>query len=301
MKKRMLITAIVMVVVLAVALTTSSLAWFSASQNDVTATGGSFKAAKTSSDNVNIAISDTLGNFRSTGSLSTKTGPLLPACPTAQINTFPSEMIFNSRRVIGGNFSMDANGLENETINFDVDKGGETVTSDDAQFYYQDALYVVNYDDTTAVNSITLNIESKVTAATGFEKATPFMLVRLAKRSAVTDSPWSEVGYNVVKLDTTADGYIAYDFADLTASADVKQSSQTQANIEANRFPAVVSTAETKENFDLVASLTFSNLALAVSAGEYLKIDIVMWFDGAALNASTQQTNVAFMMTVTGA
>lgn len=127
------------------------------------------------------------------------------------------------------------------------------------------------------------------------------MLVRLAKRSAEADSPWNEVAYKVVKLDTTADGYIAYDFANLTASSDGKQSSETQANIEENRFTAVTSTAEPSENFDLVASLTFSDLALAVSAREYLKIDIVMWFDGAALNASTQQTNVAFMMTVTGA
>ena len=55
MKKRMLITTIVMMLVLAVALTTSSLAWFSASQATVTATGGTAKYLREKGVNVSVA------------------------------------------------------------------------------------------------------------------------------------------------------------------------------------------------------------------------------------------------------
>jgi flagellar basal body-associated protein FliL len=56
MKKRMFITTIVMMLVLAIALTTSSLAWFSSSQGSVTANAAEFTAGTADGTSVNLKI-----------------------------------------------------------------------------------------------------------------------------------------------------------------------------------------------------------------------------------------------------
>lgn len=300
MKKRMLITSIVMVVVLVVALTTSSLAWFSATQNDVTANSGSFNAAATTGSNINIAISDELGSFRSSVNFANKNTKMIPSCPTEAITNFPTTLVMNSRQVINDRFAMDYQEGP-RTITFDKTDGSATDTSNDSDLYYQDALYVVNYDDVSIVENFTLKIDSSVTAASNYNPATPVMLVRLSKRGE-NETTWSSVGHKVLVLAEEG-GYCAYDFSQLTSSGnDSKISSITTADVQSNNTGTnITPVTDSDATYKQTASLDFTGVNLAPVHGEYLKIDIVIWFDGNALTASTQQTSVQFMITVTGA
>lgn len=69
MKKRMFITTIVMMLVLAVALTTSSLAWFSSANTSVTAQSATFTATSSGDSNVNLKISNSTESWGNTISL----------------------------------------------------------------------------------------------------------------------------------------------------------------------------------------------------------------------------------------
>lgn len=156
----MFITTIVMMLVLAVALTTSSLAWFSASNASVTASSATFKAQAASS-NVNLKISKTpnsWGNSIKLASGNTE-GSMDPLIPTAALVPTYSDgnYIWNSAIVLNGasaslgSFVIDDSNKPNVP---QVSRGGSN------GFYY-DYFYIHNADAQTSINELYFEVQSQ--------------------------------------------------------------------------------------------------------------------------------------------
>ena len=118
MKKRMFITTIVMTLVLAIALTTSSLAWFSSANMTVTAQAAEFTAASANSANVSLKISRTTGSFSNSIALTSKEN-LQPAIP---VKALVSEY------------------KDGETINFETDVHGTKTNAVYGSYFWPNAM-----------------------------------------------------------------------------------------------------------------------------------------------------------------
>ena len=179
----MLITTIVMMLVLAVALTTSSLAWFSASQQTVTANGGTFTARAVDSTNVNIALADALdGTWSNSIALASYNPTMDPACPTAEISTSAdlTSLTFHSARIQDGKFQVDANNkLGNQTVTFSKNEVAQAQT-EGADFtsaqVYTNSIYVISYDDINKLGSLDVSLKAKLE-----KDAVPVVYVRMTK------------------------------------------------------------------------------------------------------------------------
>lgn len=313
MKKRMLITAIVMVVVLAVALTTSSLAWFSATQSNVTASGGSFTASTATGSGVNIAISNDMVSFKSKINLDKLDTALIPMCVNTSLTT-SLEGTDLSKQVMLDTAEVNNNYFKESTINtcdvkLDYTDGNRVIASTLAstKHYYYDAIYLVNYDQSNTLDSITLNLSGNISHEAGSkatEYATPVSLIRVSRSG--NGENWSQVNFFVVVLDGS-NAYTVYDLRSLDGSADYSEdllTAKATTSIE-NIHSTVATKAEGFMTFEANEMVfDFSNggegTGLAAGGTEFAKIDILMWFDGNGLNSNSQQTKVEFNVEIKG-
>lgn len=167
MKKRMFITTIVMMLVLAVALTTSSLAWFSASNASVTATAATFKAQAASS-NVNLKISKTTSSWGNTINLIP--GDLTSGSMEALIPTEALKPTYDDGYVWKPTIQLNGAKVGSES-NFIIDSANHvsnpTVTRGASNGYYYDYFYIHNADSQTPINKLNFKVQSKTSVAEG--------------------------------------------------------------------------------------------------------------------------------------
>lgn len=307
MKKRMLITSIVMVVVLAVALTTSSLAWFSASQNDVTAVNGTFTAATQSAENVNIAISKTTSGYAASCDLDKANISLMPVALKSQLNfdtvDTESKISFNSAKVTGSHFDPSENMISDSgDINLNDDDGSTDAAKSNA-YAYRDTVYLVNYDSQNALSKLTIKLDTTLTAAEGKTLPIPVVLLKVSRG---TVGSWTNVGYIVFVLDSTdspSAKYTVYDFVTnmkgKTALSEEVSTSKVNRVSGTTNATGTLATKNEDGSFTASNDFTFEN-GLAVNATEICKIDVVMWFDGEALSSGSQGAAASFNLTFTG-
>ncbi len=309
----MLITAIVMVVVLAVALTTSSLAWFSATQNNVTASGGSFTASTATGSGVNIAISNDMVSFKSNINLDKPATAMIPMCVNSKIadtlgGSDLSKQIMLDTAEVNNNYFKEST-IYGYDIKLDYTDGNKVIASTLASTnqYYYDAIYLTNYDQSNALDTITLNLSGTISHADGsksIDLASPIALIRVSRSG--NGENWSQVGFFVIVLDGSQN-YTVYDLRSLDGSADysddllttkaLPSNDNTHTDIITNKInDAIEFTAK-----DIVFNFASGNLSgLAAGGNEIAKIDILMWFDGNGLNSSSQQTKVEFDIEIKG-
>ena len=289
----MLITTIVMMLVLAVALTTSSLAWFSASQNNVTATGGSFTAATSTATGVNIAISDELASYRGSMSLATAPTGLKPMCLKEEPTS--GHVYFNGALMNGPHFKADSVYID------DIDLTTATHEKLSTENYYYDTIYLVNLDQTNALKQISIKVSAEITqSASGKTTAIPVALLRVSRKTPAAGE-WTAVGYQILVLN--ADGkYTIKDMSGFGSISDTTHddllTSSALANADTDVTGAVVD-----GKFEVTATFVFdTELAdgLAINATEIAKIDVLMWYDGNGLKDSTSGTLTAFDLTISG-
>lgn len=309
----MLITAIVMVVVLAVALTTSSLAWFSATQNNVTASGGSFTASTATGKNVNIAISDTIKrNGSSSMTLATPSIKMAPACLNQKLSeTLMSEDNSNAQIKLDtaqiNRLHFKAADIKQEVLTLDVaDSEGIADTNiSSGELYYYDAIYIQNNDEVNLLDKITVTIESKIEQNVDSTKsATPVALLRLS-RSGETNDSWTQVDCFVAVLDGSGN-YTVYDLNSLKGLEEYSEGLRTSLAKKETIECVVPTIPKETDNTKNISSYTFdftkdgSVDGLAAGCEEWAKLDILMWFDGCTLDASSQQTLVNFDIKIEG-
>ena len=302
MKKRMLITSIVMVVVLAVALTTSSLAWFSATQSTVTAESGEFTAATTKSGNVNIAISKSLSSFKDKVQLDRQTTTLIPVCLNSDLATLlnnASTIKFDTAKVQNEYFQPTS--INQKTILLDTANGAVN-SAESTDFYYYDSIYLVNYDATSALKKINITVSGSLTKGEGIDAlATPVAIIRLTSRGISTDESWANQQYVVLCLDGSGN-YTVCDLFTHKAENDDNMYSDTYlaASCKKETNYGINTVTYTAENGKFSSSISFDNVNLAAGGKGFAKIDILMWLDGNTLDATTQKMVTNFALEITG-
>ncbi len=211
MKKRMFITTIVMMLVLAVALTTSSLAWFSASNASVTASAATFKA-QTAGSNVNLKIAKSTGSWGNSVELKSgnvAVGSFEPVIPTdAIISKYNAgEYVWNPGIQLNGakvgsdqKFIIDStNPVQNYTVSREASNG-----------YYYDYFYIHNADAQTAINALSFTVESSAraeesgeTACKAFAALILYKAEYVAVDSTVPENAVENAGFTVVSKDAS--------------------------------------------------------------------------------------------------
>lgn len=313
MKKRMLITAIVMVVVLAVALTTSSLAWFSATQNNVTASGGSFTASTgSSSSNVNISLSRDMTSWKNGISLLEQGIDMLPVCVNKPSESAVFEGDFNSfkldtGRTVNAYFKPDTIAQQEVLLDNTFDSEGNFIPKESSNnaHYYQDAILLVNNETAILKN---LDIEIKTTIkriAESAEFATPVAMIRVSKLGSDKKS-WTQLDSNVLVLNEINGKYIVYDLFSLYEANsdfdylidDYSINNATNSTQSSSYSPSISSSDNLEMTADGVITLSLGDEGLSVN--DIVKIDIVMWYDGNGLSTYSQKTITNFDLTITG-
>ncbi len=313
MKKRMLITAIVMVVVLAVALTTSSLAWFSATQNNVTASGGSFTASTgSSSSNVNISLSRDMTSWKNGISLLDQGIDMLPVCVNKPNESAVFEGDFNSfkldtGRTVNAYFKPDTIAQQEVLLDNTFDSEGNFIPKESSNnaHYYQDAILLVNNETAILKN---LDIEIKTTIrriAESAEFATPVAMIRVSKLGSDKKS-WTQLDSNVLVLNEINGKYIVYDLFSLYEANsdfdylidDYSINNATNSTQSSSYSPSISDSDNLEMTADGVITLSLGDEGLSVN--DIVKIDIVMWYDGNGLSTYSQKTITNFDLTITG-
>lgn len=309
----MLITAIVMVVVLAVALTTSSLAWFSATQNNVTASGGSFTASTgSSSSNVNISLSRDMTSWKNGISLLEQGIDMLPVCVNKPNESAVFEGDFNSfkldtGRTVNAYFKPDTIAQQEVLLDNTFDSEGNFIPKESSNnaHYYQDAILLVNNETAILKN---LDIEIKTTIkriAESAEFATPVAMIRVSKLGSDKKS-WTQLDSNVLVLNEINGKYIVYDLFSLYEANsdfdylidDYSINNATNSTQSSSYSPSISSSDNLEMTADGVITLSLGDEGLSVN--DIVKIDIVMWYDGNGLSTYSQKTITNFDLTITG-
>lgn len=300
----MLITSIVMVVVLAVALTTSSLAWFSASQQTVNAQAGSFVAQTQGASNVNIAISKTMGSYSALVNLDRFSTQMRPV---ALVNNFDfntnAKFKFNECKIAGAYFDPTKISVSEE-IDLDIVNGTED-TAESTNFNYRDTLYLVNYDAVDKLASIKISLESSLGLGEGkTQTAVPVVLLRVS-RSTNKGSTWNYVNSVVLVLDKTSGNYTVYDFTTnmggkSPSTDEVSRDLVSRVKTATSATGEQVTLDEVDNKYKTVQEISFGDSGLDINGNEIAKIDVVIWFDGESLDTTTQGTTGSFSLTITG-
>ena len=298
----MLITSIVMVVVLAVALTTSSLAWFSATQSTVTAEAGRFTAATTTTGNVNIAISKSLSSFKDKVQLDKPSTTLIPVCLNSDIETLltgASTIKFDTAKVQNEYFQPTS--IDQSTILLDTAKGAVN-NAESTDYYYYDSIYLVNYDATSALKKINIKVSGSLVKGEGIDGlATPVAIIRLTTRGISTDEPWANQQYVVLCLDGSGN-YTVYDLYRMKGSNDDNMYTEQYlaGSCKREATTGLKSVTYTADDCAFTSSISFDNVNLAAGGKGFAKIDILMWLDGNTLDATTQKMVTNFALEITG-
>lgn len=285
MKKRMLITTIVMMLVLAVALTTSSLAWFSASQANVTATGGQF-TAETAGTAANIGVANSINatNWKSTSPMEVfSESDLMPvvainelpislAAPLSEsktLATLKDENAFN-----GANY-MDAGDTQwfplntaNPATNYALGSQGHH------------AIYANNLDkNSTTITSLTVKLTLATTSETA---ADPNFYIVLTQKDGSSE--------NVIRTAVMckAGGYVVFNFSgdDVTSTEDAPLK---VTDVEANKVSQYGETGS-EQNIPTIAvgtpaEVTFAGLSW--TPGAIYGIHVFSWYEGKTLDVTT--------------
>lgn len=309
MKKRMLITTIVMLLVLAVALTTSSLAWFSAGQATVTATGGQFVASTATAGNVNLAISNDMSSWGVSAAMQTATAGMYPVALREALATTLGEdgnstLYFDTAQTVQNKW-FDPSTIASST---GADLTKDNVDAAANAYHYWDTLYVINQDDTSALAKLTLTMNATVTAASGKALPKAVALFRVSKQASSAESDeWEDmIDYVVVVLDQTSTNYTVYDLDALKGEDMYDNALLTSAVTQTGTQSAGVNRSidESSNTSQTVLTATFDlslgEDGLAINMGEIAKIDVVCWFDGSSLGSSTQGATITFSLTIGG-
>lgn len=321
----MLITTIVMMLVLAVALTTSSLAWFSATQQSVTANSGKFVASTTSSTNVNIAISKKMSAFTKSVNLDADVTGLKPVCPQTAFTSADNvnSIVFQTAQTSGVYLKPSTitairevpSGPESSVmvpspLVLNNTAAADSDANDSTDYYYLDTVFLVNYDDITNLKGLKLTMNMKRTmtgdAAGSAETAVPVAILRVARGSGSKNGTgtWTTVDYVVIVFDTGNGKYLAKDLLAMKETAENDDSLKLTAN-DRNTDGQQATALSDNENYNLTASKEFifaenEEGGLKKSGDEYARIDILMWFDGATLDRETANTIAAFELVIEG-
>lgn len=285
MKKRMLITTIVMMLVLAVALTTSSLAWFSASQATVTASGGSFTAS-TSNNVVALGISKTNGAFGDSISFTAKT-EMKPLCMTselkAKLDAYGSEPAVNVTDVENLNlnsvFVKTVNGVESFLTKNGEESSVSTVTLESVKL---SSVYVTNLEQGAVVKDLKVNVNVTVPSESN-------RLVILGTYSDVPGSNDTGVikGYFVLVVSSsTVQTYTVHTFGDSDHHQAITNSNSWQE--DATKAITVSSAAGSYELVKTIAGVNLQPSSVTEeNAIHTLRFDLYAWYDGVDLKSTT--------------
>ena len=254
MKKRLLITSIVMMLVVAVALSTATYAWFT-SNDTVTASNITLKAAQSSGAALGISWDDT-----AYGTSLTSTGfrtAANPICPNALANkaqatpgTDLDVITWKTAKIAGNNNGADIYGVVSaaaETDKYIVTDGTSTI------------VYLKNLSGTNDIDTVTITAD--------FEEVT-------ANKNAA-----NLVRIGVFKYDATSTKYELLGVMGVSGqytTIGTPVTGQTAAQASVTSTTAVVNAATGID-------VTFG---AGLDAGAKVQLKIVIWLDGLALDDS---------------
>lgn len=324
MKKRMLITSIVMVVVLAVALTTSSLAWFSAAQPTVSANDGTFTAETAGDSNVNIAIGTDLNSFKSSVSLAKilNTNTLSPAAlrvtsdisgddVAAKLKTLlsGSSLNFDTARIGGGYFKPDTHKTGSITLDPAAEGGKLTANNQESVsgIVYYDSLYLVNNDETFDVSSLKFILSGSLTKTDEDKSLAKTVAILRISRANSDATTWTYFTHNIFVIGGDGNTISVGDMSGVKGGTMYEDTTQVSRLISQVGADTKVNTTVNASNnllsdfsSEWAVNFTTDNYFKAAQ-GEYLKIDVIMWFDGDELKSSTDGLKIDFNIKIEGA
>lgn len=323
MKKRLLITSIVMMLVVAVALSTATYAWFTSNAN-VTATQVSFTAATNNEDSIAIAWdgNDNPGTLLSAATAGTTMSPMVPVSLTNHTTT--SEEVFKTAKIYtkAGDPTFKSVSTTSPIVWQTADNGA-TPSAEASSFYIKNNSTANVVDNIKVTATITPNYVACVTgelAAAGYtyytrsgesepytytpEEVTVGSTVVTGKyktcESTVRVAIFTRDLTNLGTSDTTSDYLLRGVFAK-TASADTylataafadEGSQSTYAATAANKRSETVTAA----NGDAFFNICFDGgVEHTLKAQGIVEIKVIVWMDGEALTDNTQgaSANVA--------
>lgn len=276
MKKRMLITTIVMLLVLAVALTTSSLAWFTASQATVTATGGQFTAT-TSNSVVALGISDTNYDFGPSMEFRAKSD-MNPLCMTDELKSALDEKQHTTALEalnLNGVLVKTVNGIETFYVgNIDNSKLSDNKLS---------PVYVTNQEQGSVVKDV--KVAAHVTAP---DKANNLVMLITYSKVAGNDETSNIEGYFVLVVSSIS-GKTTYTVH--TFSEDDNGTAITTASGWTENADTHINGDSGDGEYTLVGTVSGIDLQptsnTAEDAVHTVRFDIYAWYDGVELKSTT--------------
>ena len=321
MKKRLLITSIVMMLVVAVALSTATYAWFT-SNASVQATAVSFTAATNGEDSIAIAWTgnETPGTTLSAGTAGTLMAPMVPA--TLTNHETASDVQFKTAKIYTKAGDPTFKDVTNTAavVWATANNGAATPASADT-FYIKNgstANVVTNIKVTATITANYIPCESGELAAAGYEyftyanetytAATPAPTAGVTDVSGMYKSCASTVRVAIFTRDLTALGtsdegsaYLlrgvfaktASDTYLATAAFADEGSQSTYASTAANkRAAANITAADGTASFNICFD---GGNAQTLKAQGIVEVKVLVWMDGEALTDNTQgaSANVA--------
>ena len=275
MKKRLLITSIVMMLVVAVALSTATYAWFT-SNASVTASTVSFTAATSDEDSIAIAWA---GNTNPGTSITAATAgvnmnPMVPTAPTIGSTTstafaasFTTGTLYSDagtptfNTVDGGDYSADP-------VIWETDDNGVTPTGATATSFY-----IKNMSTANTVTNIV--VKATIADATGAENVDASELVRIAVFTKDLGTGGTTAASGDFKLRGILSKTAGY------AATGTVSGGNAASTISTNTTATTAATSGF--NICKVASNTDQSLA----AGAQVDVVVIVWMDGVALNDDT--------------
>ena len=285
MKKRMLITTIVMMLVLAVALTTSSLAWFSASQATVTASGGSFTAS-TSNKVVALGISKSNGDFGDSITFAdlAKT-EMQPLCMTTELKTAldtPATTVADAQALnLNSVLVKTVGGIESFVTKNEEDTS--VVTTVTLESVKLSSVYVTNLEQGAVVKDLKVNVNVTIPSKSN-------RLVILGTYSDVPGNANEGVikGYFVLVVSSSGtQTYTIHTFGD----SDHHQTITNSNGWQTAATKAITVSSAAADSYELVKEITGVNLQPSSNTAEdaihTLRFDLYAWYDGVDLKSTT--------------
>jgi len=311
MKKTMFITSVIMVVVMAIALTTSSLAWFTAAGSSVVTTNQmTVKATADAASGIQISSVSGDEAFGNTINLDNAEAmkPLVPigANSAGVIASLASPSTGSATNDVGfvGNFTITLHDISGQTENEIVYFAGANATVDgESQAYYagyyEDDLWIRNIG--TAACKVTPTIEFyKNTSTTSTPSYTAYTSTAVPGTDPIlnvavlayekTSADAASATWNLVQLFSTSVAYSA------TATSSRILTSVNAAATGASLAPGVaVSGATSSVNpakINSGASVTDGLAPVDTAANGNLtyhaiQFRVIAWYDGEYLNRST--------------
>lgn len=277
MKKRMLITTIVMMLVLAVALTTSSLAWFSASQATVTANNGTF-TAKTAGSAANIGVASALDatNWKSSADMTvTGSNALVPLCAIAALPqnlTADLEKAKTLADIADAELLNGANFLNDGSVQWFPLNTGNELYKKALSSQANSVIFAKNLDN-NGTNVTTLKVTLTITSDTVNAAAPNFYIV------LSTGDGTSVLRTAVI---SKVNGYVAFDFSS-ASSSESNPLLLSAVDSDANRQTADIVSIENTQNAS--QSVTFTNLEW--TPGTVYAVHVYAWYEGETLDVTT--------------